>query len=297
MPSRALARSRAAAATEIQSSLALGRLPLLSLSSAVGLALIMVAYSNSRAGVGNPEWLFWLGLLVIVVPIGLRLLSNQPVRPERLGLVVLLGLTLYLVKVIHSPYAFTFSDELVHLRNAEAVVSSGALFNDNTVLPVTPLYPGLSTVSAALASLTGLSTFVVGLVIIGSTRLIAILALFLFYEQIGQSSRVAGLATLIYAANANFLFWSAQYAYESLALPLAIMVLYVVARRERETNPRRQLALTVVAFVGILVVTMAATVTYGILKLRTMQAAYDARCPVKKDKDKKKEKEDKEVEA
>jgi hypothetical protein len=49
-------------------------------------------------------------------------------------------------------------------------------------------------------------------------------------------------------------------------------------------------------FVGVLVVTMAVTVTHGILKLRAMQAAYDARCPVKKDKDKKKEKEDKEVE-
>ena len=49
------------------------------------------------------------------------------------------------------------------------------------------------------------------------------------------------------------------------------------------------------AFVGVLVATMAGTVTYGILKLRTMQAAYDARCPVKKDKDKKKEA--KEVEA
>jgi len=52
------------------------------------------------------------------------------------------------------------------------------------------------------------------------------------------------------------------------------------------------------AFVGILVVAMALTVTYGVLKLRQMQIAYDARCPVKKDKDKdkKKDKEDKEDE-
>jgi hypothetical protein len=47
-------------------------------------------------------------------------------------------------------------------------------------------------------------------------------------------------------------------------------------------------------FVGILVGAMAITVTYGVLKLRQMQSAYDARCPVKKDKDKKKDKEDKE---
>jgi hypothetical protein len=50
------------------------------------------------------------------------------------------------------------------------------------------------------------------------------------------------------------------------------------------------------AFVVILVVAMAITVTYGVLKLRQMQIAYDARCPVKKDKDKKKDKEEKEDE-
>ena len=43
-------------------------------------------------------------------------------------------------------------------------------------------------------------------------------------------------------------------------------------------------------FVGILVVAMAITVTYGVLKLRQMQVAYDANCPVKKKKDKDKEK-------
>ena len=42
-------------------------------------------------------------------------------------------------------------------------------------------------------------------------------------------------------------------------------------------------------FVGILVVAMAITVTYGVLKLRQMQMAYDARCPVKEKKKKDKE--------
>ena len=39
-------------------------------------------------------------------------------------------------------------------------------------------------------------------------------------------------------------------------------------------------------FVGILVGAMAITVTYGVLKLRQMQIAYDARCPMKKEKKK-----------
>jgi hypothetical protein len=39
-------------------------------------------------------------------------------------------------------------------------------------------------------------------------------------------------------------------------------------------------------FVGILVLSMAATIFYGILKLKRMQATYDANCPQKAPKDK-----------
>lgn len=49
------------------------------------------------------------------------------------------------------------------------------------------------------------------------------------------------------------------------------------------------------AFVGLLVVALAITVTYGVLKLRQMQSAYDAHCPVKEKE--KKEKKHKEQEA
>jgi hypothetical protein len=44
---------------------------------------------------------------------------------------------------------------------------------------------------------------------------------------------------------------------------------------------------------GLLVVIMAITVYYGLMKLRALQADYDARCPVANDKDKDKDKEPK----
>ena len=49
------------------------------------------------------------------------------------------------------------------------------------------------------------------------------------------------------------------------------------------------------SLVGILVVAMAIAVTYGVLRLRQMQIAYDARCPVKEKR--KKDQEDMEDEA
>jgi hypothetical protein len=111
--------------------------------------------------------------------------------------------------------------------------------------------PGLASVTAALATLTGLSVFTTGLLVIGVARLLLFLAFYLFTEQISCSPRVAALATLFYMGNATFLFWNAQFAYESLALPLAIGVCYLIARREGTSERSHYIGLSVLALLGI----------------------------------------------
>ncbi len=226
-------------------------LPALSLTSALGLLLVAVADTLSRSAAGQYEPLFWAGLLLMIVPIAARLASSEPARQERIGLIILLGLGFYLVKILHSPYGFTFSDELVHSYNGTRILNTGKLFNANPILQVTPFYPGLETVTAALSSLSGLSIFDAGLVVVGIARLIAMLALFLFFEKVSGSLRLAGIAALFYTTNANFLFWSAQFSYESLALPLAMLVLYVAAQRAATPAGVQHRGLTLIALLGI----------------------------------------------
>jgi hypothetical protein len=231
-----------------------GWLPALSLTSAFGVLLISVADTLARSAAGQYELLFWAGLLIIIVPIAARLASSEAARGERIGLIILLGLGFYLVKVLHSTYGFTFSDELVHSYNVTKILETGKLFNTNPILPVTAFYPGLETVTAALASLSGLSIFGSALVIVSIARLIAMLALFFFFEEVSGSVRLAGISALLYATNANFLFWSAQFSYESLALPLAMWVLLVAARRAATPAGIERRGLTLIAMLGILAV-------------------------------------------
>ena len=261
-----------------------GWLPALSLTSAIGLLLVAVANTLSRSAAGQDELLFWVGLLLMIVPMAARLASSEPARRERIGLIIVLGLGLYLAKILHSPYGFTFSDELIHSYNGTMILETGKLFNANSILPVTPLYPGLETITAALASLSGLSIYGAGLVIVGVARLIAMLALFLFYEEVSGSSRLAGIAALLYVMNANFLFWSAQFSYESLALPLAMMVLFVAARRAATPAGVHHRALTLVALLGITVVVITHHLTayflvafFGVWSLGALFLCFKAR--------------------
>lgn len=228
-----------------------GWLPELMLTGSFSLLLVACAYSGARAAASWAEPLFWAGLIVLIVPITARVASVEATRQERIALVVWLGMAFYVVKVMHNPFAFTFPDELSHLRNVTEILQNGRLFEENPVIPATALYPGLQIITSTLVSLSGLSIFRAGILVIGAARLVLFLALYLLYEQVSGSARAAGIATVFYMANTSFLFWTAQYAYESLALPIAVFILYAIARRDNSSAGTLRTELAVIALLGV----------------------------------------------
>lgn len=180
--------------------------------------------------------IFWVGIILLLLPGVIRVIMPDVRRSERLAILLIVGLALYLVKVLYSPVMFTYLDELQHWRTVQDILISHHLYGLNPILTVSAVYPGLEIVTDALISLTGLTIFQAGLLVIGVGRLIAVLALFLLFERISTSSHIAGIGTLLYMANPHFFLFDAQFAYESLALPLAMLTLYCAVRYARITG-------------------------------------------------------------
>lgn len=233
----------------------LGWLPILALTNAWGVLAVAYAYISSRYTTSDVSVYFWFGLLMIFVPSTIRLISPKASRFERIGILCIVGICLYFINVMYSPLYFSGYDEMLHWLTADNIARSGHLFGENSLLPVSPVYPGLEIVSNALSTLSGLNTFYSGIIVIGVARLLMILALFLLYEQIVKSPRVAGLATIIYVTNSHFLFFDAQFAYESLALPLAVFMMFVMARHETLNNERHWMTFVAWIVLGAVVVT------------------------------------------
>jgi hypothetical protein len=252
-----------------------GWFPALTLLNATALVLISVAFTASR---NQQEWstaLFWLSLLLIFVPTAYRLTVVSIARRERIGLIVVAGLAFYLVKVLHSPLYFSLHDEFLHWRTAIDIVMNTHLFSDNTILTVSPLYPGLEVVTTALTSLSGLSIFESGIIMLGVARIAFMLALYLFYEYVGQSALIGSLAALLYMGNSNFLFFDSQFSYESLALPIATAVLFAVVFRQRSgERSMGKLLLLILPMITLVAMThhLTAYVLLGFLGLWTVIA-------------------------
>jgi hypothetical protein len=216
----------------------IGHLPPIVLAAGAGLLVCSVANALARATLAPSPLIFWAGILLLALPIFYRLTSREASPGERLALVCLLGLSLYAVKVVRDAPIFTFSDELVHAFNANQIVAHHHLFEFNPILPVTPNYPGLEGATSALMTLTGMSPYGAGIVIVGAARLALMVAMFFLFSRVSGSARTAGIGVAIYAGNFNFLYWGAQFSYESLALPIFVFILMAFA--ERDGTGRRQ---------------------------------------------------------
>lgn len=204
------------------------------LLAALGVLVVAASFTAGRRGAADAPLAhaaYWLGQLLVVVPVTLRLLANRRrPRSEIIGLVLVLTVAEYLIKVCYSPIAFTHPDELQHWRTATDILDMGRLFTDNHALPVSPHYPGLENTTAAVVSVTDLPIFIGGLVVIAIAHLVFVGLLFVLFERVAGSSRIAGVAVLVYAANPHFAFFDSLFVYGAMALPFLAAAL-VVARR------------------------------------------------------------------
>ena len=263
-PETALASSNKSAVTRSASE-AWGWLPVLGLTSAVGVFLLALAAEAGRLASPWGDPLFWLGLLVLFLPIAARIISPKPARRERIALLVMLGSALYLLRYLEQPLAFGFNDEFLMWRVAQNIATSGHLFLASPLLSISPFYPGLEIVTNALSSLTGLSIFASGMIVINVAGLVLVLALYLLCEYLSGSAQVAGIAALFYMAKPTF-FADTLFHYENLAIPLMAFVLIALVRRSYAPRGRR-IGLTLAIWLGLAAVVVTHHVASYVLDL------------------------------
>jgi hypothetical protein len=217
----------------------LGWLPVMAVTCALGLFTVDTAFNASRANQPGAELYYWLGLGLIFVPALVRILLPQASRVERIGLICVVATCLFLTKVTISPFHYSGYDETLHLVTLNDIVNTKHLFTKNPLLPVSPYYPGLEIVASALCNLSGMNTLQAGYTVAGVATLLMVLCIFILSELLSRSARLASIAAMIYMTNPHFLFFDTQFAYETLALPLATFVMFAMTRYEMLNSSRR----------------------------------------------------------
>ena len=203
--------------------------PVVTVGAGAGLLVIAGAFAMARSGMGGAAAVYWAGVLLMAVPVLMRLVSETPQREPILNLITV-AVALQLTRLAYSPNLTTGFDELLHVRTLADIADTGALFTPNSMLPVSPLYPGLESLTVTIQEFTGLaSNTSIQLALIG-TRILAALALFLLFRLALGSDRVAAAASAVYLATPQYVEFNGQFAYQSLAIPLALASITLALR-------------------------------------------------------------------
>ena len=157
-------------------------------------------------------------------------------RAERNAAVLCLGITPTLMWRATNPMLFTGFDEQLHMRTLGDIISSHRLFQANPLLEVSPRYPGIEAV-AALVHQCGIPTMAAAFAVIIACRVVLVTVLCDAVEHLTGSDRAGGLAVAVYALSSQFVFFNSQFAYQTMALPLALAAVSFIARAREFEAP------------------------------------------------------------
>ncbi len=157
-------------------------------------------------------------------------------RFARNAAVLCLGVTPTLFWRATNPLLFTGFDEQLHMRTLGDIISSHRLFEANPLLEVSPRYPGIEAVATLIHQL-GVPTMASAFVVILVCRVVLVTVFCDAVEHLSGSERAGGIAVAIYALSSQFVFFNSQFAYQTMALPLALAAVSFIARAQEFDDP------------------------------------------------------------
>jgi hypothetical protein len=201
------------------------------------LVLQVLAMYMARHGAIGLAPVVSAGAMGLTFASALRVLTDaQLTRAARNAAVVCLGVVTAVQWRVSDPLLFTGLDEQLHLRTLRDILLSHSLFQPHPQLAVSSRYPGLEAVTVLFHQL-GLPVMVAAVATVLAARLALVLALCDAVEHLTGSPRAGGLAVAAYSVSAQFVFFNSQFAYQTLALPLALAAIAFVARARWSDNP------------------------------------------------------------
>jgi len=203
----------------------------LSIGMAFATFIIAIGYAGSRYKYHWASDAYWVGQIALyAIPTGFLLLRRTVRKGEALAIALLVPLSTFLILEYYSPGQFKFLDEFQHVQTAQSILATHHLFHPNTVLPISPQYPGLEIITTALVSVTHLSITAAGLVVTGIAHVLIGLGLYYLVIEASDRPRVAALAVVIYATGYHYQFFDSYFIYQTIALPFLVLTLLATVK-------------------------------------------------------------------
>ena len=239
---------------------------ILAASEMAGMGAVVRSYTiaqSTLSGTSEFVW-FWGGMFLLELPLMLLIAGRSTRRATRTALLILYGLVSFAPKLLRNPSSPVYHDEFAHWRETHEILTTGKLFEPNPIIPIIARYPGMHAATAALVHVTGLTIWQAATVLLILCHVALVLGLAVLAQSLGLNNRTAAVVAVLYSLNSSFLYFDTQYAYESVAISLAVWTLIAYVRAIRQVQGRGRVAwsmLTVLLAAGTVITHHLSTFT------------------------------------
>ena len=205
----------------------------------VSALLIALSMSLAANGASSLQFLvFWAGVLLGFAGIAFQLLSQANTPRAYRELLVILGIWGLLPRLLRGGLSPLFFDEFDHLRLAQDLSATGHAVALDHLFQLGASFPGLELLTSTTAFASTISIWHSGLLVVALAHVLGVLGVFTLVGEHRNDARQGAFAALVYACNPSWLYFHAQFSYETLAFPLLLWLL-VLADRWRKNGATR----------------------------------------------------------
>lgn len=243
----------------------------------IGSAIMAESFAVASAGSDRNLMftLFWVGTFLASVPLIVWMVRRSSTPLQRVVSLIGLAGVLTLPKLLRSPLSPLFHDEYAHLRATNDILTTGVTNGFNSIVTPIPFFPGLHAVTAWVSSITHLDEWTSSLILISVAHIVALIGIYVLLSTLGVSYRGAAVGAAVYATNANYMFFHAQFGYESLGLPLVIWALVLATYGMRSPRPRRWWFIIAIAPISYAIASIHHLSAVGFLFILLIIAIYN----------------------
>lgn len=207
------------------------RYPFLASTIALGIFAILSSYqlSPQQGPTFGIIGLFWFGYFVAVIPQIVVILHPDSQFWSRVASLASIGIISALPQILLSPNGPSSADEFGHIKAVSDILEQGYISPINSIVAPIPEFPALHYLTAYIADISQFSLWTSANLVIALTHVLTLLGIFALL-RVKISPRAAAIGALVYAANPNWMFFQSRFAYESLAIMVALWALFFLIR-------------------------------------------------------------------
>ncbi len=197
--------------------------------------LIALSMSLAANGPSSLQFLvFWIGVLLGFAGIAYQLINRANTPRAYREILVVLGVWGLLPRLLRGGLSPLFFDEFDHLRLAQDLSATGHAVSLDHLFQLGASFPGLELLTSTTAFVSTLSIWHSGLLVVALSHVLGIIGVFTLVGEHRSDARQGAFAALFYACNPSWLYFHAQFSYETLALPLLVWLLVLTDRWRRD---------------------------------------------------------------